>query len=240
MTNTTICCIRRSEAIRCASLYLSDRGLCVSSYPTRSTGHLILPVPSFSNGCGYLEELLPTLSKDVIIYGGNLDIPLLRDYRTVDFLKDPFYLADNAAITARCTIEILEKNLELSGCPVLILGWGRIGKCLGRLLRDLGADVTIAARKDADLAMLHALGYGSVPVTAAAEGIERFQVILNTVPAMILPEFYPREDALILELASTPGMSGNHIMSALGLPSKMAPEESGRLIAETFMRLSLL
>ena len=66
---------------------------------------------------------------------------------------------------------------------------------------------------------------------------QQFQVILNTVPAMILPNLSARDDAVILELASSPGMAGQNIISARGLPGIMAPEESGKLIADTFMRL---
>lgn len=239
MTNGTVCCIRRTDAVSRASGNLASRGICVSAYPTRSTRHLLLPVPSFPHGSGYLEELLPELSQDVIVYGGNLDIPPLEEYRTVDFLKDPRYLAENAAITADCAIEIVESKTSLQNCPVLILGWGRIGKCLGKFMQAKGADVTIAARKEQDLAMIHALGYGSIPIREARDLLGLFGVILNTVPEMILPDMRPREDAVILELASKPGMAGENIISALGLPGRMAPERSGNLIAETFLRLSI-
>ena len=162
MTNRTICCIRRSAAISHAHNILSANGLSVSAYPTRNTGFLLLPVPSFPNGSTYLEELLPQVSDDVIICGGNLNTPLLKDYRTVDFLENPYYLAKNAAITARCAIQIVEERVDLKDCPVLILGWGRIGKCLGKFLDTKGAQVTIAARNPNDLAMIRALGYESV------------------------------------------------------------------------------
>lgn len=239
MSNKSVCCIRRSAAISHASAILSQRGLSVSAYPARNTAYLLLPVPSFPSGYGYLEELLPQVAKDVIICGGNLNIPMLEGFRTLDFLKDPYYLARNAAITARCAIKILEDRVPLHRCPVLILGWGRIGKCLGKFLEARGAQVTIAARKDSDLAMIQALGYESIPIEAASAALSRFQVIINTVPAMILPDMDTPEDAVVLELASSPGMSGNNIISARGLPGIMAPEESGSLIAETFMRLVL-
>lgn len=177
------------------------------------------------------------MPKDVIIAGGNLEIPLLKDYRTIDFLKDPFYLAENAAITAECALQIAETKTNLAGCPVLVLGWGRIGKCLGRLLQQRGAEVTIAARKETDLAMIRALGCSSLQIEAVDKDLTGFSVILNTVPAMILPETVTAADTVLLELASSPGMAGENIISARGLPGKMAPEKSGKLIAQTFIRL---
>ena len=235
-----IYCLCCSEAVSHAARVLQSFGLPVTDTPYDSVTHLLLPVPSaavFSE----LRELLPGLSPEVVISGGNLDTEFLRPYRTVDFLKDPFYLADNAAITARCAQTLAEEKSgkPLTGRPVLILGWGRIGKCLARNLRADGADVTVAARKEADLAILHALGYRAIPIAHAGLELKRFRVIFNTVPAMLLPDFCPGTDCIALELASTPGMAGDGILSARGLPGKMAPAESGELIADTFIRLSL-
>ena len=237
MTCKTICCIRRSAAISHAMAYLSKAGLPVSAYPTGKTGYLLLPVPSFPHGNAYLEELLPQLPKGTVICGGNLGSH--GNFTTVDFLKDPYYLAENAAITARCAMSIVQERTELKGCSVLVLGWGRIGKCLWKFMSDLGAWVTVAARKPEDLAMIRALGGKSVPIRSVDKDLTSYNVILNTVPAMILPEMISAPDAVILELASIPGMAGDNIISARGLPGLMAPEESGKLIAETFIRLLL-
>lgn len=236
----SILCLCRSDAVRCAAKTLSELGLPVVTEPGSDVTHLLLPVPS-AGVFEELKELLPQLPEEIIISGGNLDAAFQKNYRTVDFLQDPYYLADNAAITAECALEIVENNFgsTLSGCPVLILGWGRIGKCLGKRLHARNADVTIAARKDTDLAMLHALGYHSVPISKAGDELSHYQVILNTIPAMVLPEMRCRPDCIAVELASKPGMAGSNIISARGLPGKMAPAASGKLIAETFIRLSL-
>ena len=105
MTNGSICCIRRNQAISYAAAYLSALGHQTSVYPARNTAYLMLPVPSFPNGAQYLESLLPEISVNTTIIGGNLDTPLLTRYRTIDLLKDPYYLAQNAAITAECAIQ---------------------------------------------------------------------------------------------------------------------------------------
>jgi len=237
VSKETICCICRSEAIRYAANYLQTSGFHITYKAAPDVTHLLLPIPSFKNGTQYLAHLLSDLSDDVIIAGGNLSTPLLDNYRTVDFLQDPYYLADNAAITANCALRIVEEKTELSGAKVLILGWGRIGKCLGKLFQNKGADVTIAARKDADLGMIHALGYMPKKIQSVDKNLLEYDVILNTIPAMILPEMITSEDCVILELASKPGMISPNIISALGLPGKMAPVESGKLIADTFIRL---
>lgn len=240
MFRGTVFCLRRSEAIRYASRYLAELGIQVTEGAAPDVTHLLLPVPSFSGSDEYLAHVLAELPEDVIVCGGNLHSPLLENYRCVDFLRDPQYLADNAAITAECAKDILIGNLpDLRGKKILILGWGRIGKCLGFLLKDLGAEIAIGARKTNDLAMLHALRFRPVPICHAREELARYDAIVNTVPELILPGIAPREDAVLLELASRPGMTGKNIIDGRGLPGKMAPKASGKLIAESFLRLAL-
>lgn len=241
MFEGTVLCVQRSEAIRYAAGYLSGLGISVTEKCDPDVTHLLLPVPSFSGGDEYLAHLLTKLPDDVVISGGNLNSPLLEGYRAVDFLQDPYYLADNAAITAECTVQILDNKFgsSLGGKQALVIGWGRIGKCLGALLQKLGVNVTIAARKNTDLAMIRALGYESLHISDAAGETMRFDMILNTVPVLLLPNIAAKPEAVILELASKPGMTGENIINARGLPAKLAPAKSGKLIAETFIRLSL-
>ncbi len=240
MFKGTVLCINRSEAVRHAANYLSNLGVCVTEKSGPDITHLLLPVPSFPAGDTYLAHYLTEVPDEVIVSGGNLTSPLLEHYRTVDFLRDPYYLAENAAITADCALKLVEEKLtELSGKRVLVLGWGRIGKCLGQHLSRAGAEVTIAARKTADLAMIQALGCQSLPIHQVRDILHRCDAILNTVPELILPQIEAKPDCLILELASRPGMTGKNIIPARGLPGKMAPERSGALMARTFIRLSL-
>ena len=240
MSKDLICCICRNEAMRFAERYLTTLGLPVTGKPAADVNHLLLPVPAFPSGDQYLPHILSDLPENVIISGGNLHSPLLTSYHTVDFLQDPYYLAHNAAITADCTLKMIRSEISnLEDIPVLILGWGRIGKCLGSILSKERADVTIAARKDTDLAMIRALGCRSISINSIQEECSHHRIVLNTVPTMILPlpDFSP--DCLALDLASVSGMAGANVRPARGLPGKMMPAESGKLIAETFIRLSL-
>ena len=73
----------------------------------------------------------------------------------------------------------------------------------------------------------------------AMDSSGHYRLIVNTVPHMVLPDIPVRSGCVILELASKPGISGGNIIDGRRLPGRMAPEESGKLIAETFIRLSL-
>lgn len=239
MFKGTLLFVPRSAAVTHAAALLQRFGIHVTEKCAPDVTHLLLPVPSFSGGDEYLAHLLTGLPDDLIISGGNLNSPLLEGYACLDFLQDPYYLAENAAITARCAMRILEKEGTLSGKRTLLMGWGRIGKCLVPLLEKAGAEVTVSARKPADLAMIRALGIRSIPTADAPDETHRYDVIINTVPQLLLPDICAKEHAVLLELASRPGMTGSGIIDGRGLPGKMAPAESGELIAKTFIRLSM-
>lgn len=209
--------------------------------PARAT-HLLLPVPSFDpegnvKGGILPEQLLAGLSADITVIGGNLDHPSLINYKKLDLLQDPFYLAENAAITAHCALGLILPALPvvLSRQPALIIGWGRIGKCLADLLSKLGASVTIAARKESDCAMAEALGFHTVKT--GFWNPKQFRLIVNTVPAPVLDRSDCADDAFLMDLASVRGITGEGVLWARGLPGKCAPESSGILIANTVLRL---
>ena len=208
--------------------FLQQTGCCFAAAPCPDVTHLLLDVP-FKNP-ELLPELLGQLSGDVTIIGGNLQVP---GYKTVDLLQDPLYLAENANITAHGAVKLALQHLPvtLQDLPVLVVGWGRIGKCLAYLLHQMGAAVTVAARKETDRAMLTALGYNA---TEPSVGDPRYRVVFNTVPAPIPAIF--SEDCLKIELASVPGLAGDNIINGRALPNRCAPESSGLLIARSVLR----
>ena len=242
MFSGTVLCVPRTEAIRYASRFLSEQNIRITEKCAPDVTHVLLPVPSFSRGDEYLAHLLTGLPDDVILCGGNLSSPLTEGYPCLDFLQDPYYLADNAAITAECTVKMLRQEFkaEWDGRQVLIIGWGRIGKCLAALLWALEAEVTVVARKEEDRAMAHALGYHAEAPEKLGRELDRFQLIYNTAPAAVLTEEQMgncRETCLKIDLASVKGIQDTHVIWARGLPGKDTPGSSGKLIAKTIIRL---
>lgn len=234
-----------TKACRYAADYLKQLGLPVVDQPNQDVRYLLLDAPSFQEnrtlrGGRDVEKFLSRLPKNLLICGGNLSHPALEAYETVDFLKDEVYLCENAYITAECALDVAFPylNRTIRGCQVLIIGWGRIGKCLGQLLRGMGADVTIAARNPAHRPMIHALGYHAEDLENLS--LSHYRLIYNTVPYPILNREQMegcRPDCVKIELASKDGMEGDDIIIARGLPGIHMPESSGTLIAETLLRL---
>ena len=213
--------MERTPAVEFAARELASRGVKIVGTLTEEVTHVLVGVPT-------KERVFPP---GVTVIGGNLE----GDFPKIDLLKEEQYLAENAAITADCALRLLGDRLPVTfrGCPILVIGWGRIGKCLAAMLKNLEADVTVAARKPADLAVLIALGYKAVAVNGIRP--EGYRAILNTAPAPVLAA--GGEEANIkIDLASRLGMAGENVLWARGLPGKMLPEDSGACIARGVLR----
>lgn len=246
MSQTRIYCAGNTAALSFARQFLLQRGFHFAQQPEPDVTHLLLPVPSFEadgriRGGGIPAHILADLPEGITIIGGNLQNPNLQGYPTIDLLQDDRYIAENAAITADCAIRIAREQMNTvwRKCPVLVIGWGRIGKCLARQLQALDTDITVSARKRSDLAILQALGYAA-QCSLDLRDLGRYRVIFNTVPAAILSNEQCKAcdpNCVKIELASKPGIDDPNVISALGLPAKYAPETSGQLIADTIVRL---
>lgn len=236
--------IGSTAASQYAAAFLKKAGLEIIDHPTPEVTHLLLDVPSFGNDGllrdgGNLEKILETIPQYITAAGGNLSHPALEDYRKWDFLQDAHYLAQNAAITADCALQVAAPLMTttFAQSPALIIGWGRIGKCLGLLLRNMGCEITVAARKESDRAMIKALGYQTAD-PAHLDNLSRYRILFNTAPELVLTGQQLRNcgNCVKIDLASRKGLECDDAVWARGLPGIYAPESSGMLIADTFLR----
>ena len=228
---------------------------------------IILPVPASSDGVhvnapldseGVLSDLklssvVRLCEKDTVIIGGKLPAAFVsaageKGLRVYDLLSLEGFEIANAYTTAEAALSIALNSLavNLRDAKVAVTGFGRISKHLCRLLSLIGARVTVAARKESDLAWARSLGYEAVQIKGtdwSDELVKGYNIIYNTVPCMIFDGDFLRKvdrNTLLLELASVPGgfdicaarELGANISWALSLPGKYAPESAGEIIAE--------
>lgn len=236
----------QNDALRYAKETLVGQDFIFANVLNANVTHLILPAPAFEKdgtlkGGGRIEDILAQCSPGITVMGGNLQHPLLKNYRTVDLLQDDCYLTENADITAHCALRVAERYMPIiwKGCPALIIGGGRIGVCLARLLKRLDARVTVGVRKAHQRAMWETMGFDTVDSTDLEYSLARYRVIFNTVPAPVLTEEalpHLHKSCLKIDLASVKGIAGDDVIWARGLPGKEAPETSGKLIARTVLR----
>ncbi len=220
---------------------LSRSGFHILDTPDDTIQGVLLDVPSFRTPEVDPEAIWAVLPDHATVIGGNLAGKVPERFRVMDLLMDAEYTARNADITARCALRLGAEQLNRTyhDMPVLILGWGRIGKCLARLLRNLDARVCVYARKPADRAMLKALGCDAISEEELEASLPYFRLIFNTAPAPILSREMAANcrDCLLIDLASQLGIQSEDVLWARGLPGKLAPESSGLLISETIIRL---
>ena len=130
--------------------------------------------------------------------------------RQADYLKREELAVQNAAVTAEGAVCLAMEELPytIDRTPVLVIGYGRIGRLLAKKLNALGAIVTVAARSLESRAWAQSEGSKACPIEALESTLPHFPLIFNTAPAEVLSESLlarVRRDCLIIDLASKPG-----------------------------------
>ena len=197
-----------------------------------------------------IDDLMKTNKGKIFISGSikdNLRKQLDEKYmEVIDIMKRDDLAILNTIATAEGTIEVAIKNTDkiLQGSRVLILGFGRVGKIVANKFSKMSAIVTCAARKVSDLAWIKAYGYNSLNINDMLYDLKEFDIIINTVPQTILRERELKHidaEALIIDLASSPGgidgkiakSMGLNFIWALALPGRIAPSSSAKFIKDT-------
>lgn len=175
--------------------------------------------------------------------------PKLHDARIFDYSAREEFSVLNALPTAEGAVECAMSSYEgtIFGSRCLVIGFGRIGKILSKLLKSLEAQVTVCSRKDDSLALISVLGYNPCK-TNKLKSVRGYDIVFNTVPSMIFDDELLQntdKNTLIIDLASLPGgvdfeSAGKHnidAVRALSLPGKCAPKTAGEIIKTTIFSI---
>ena len=240
--------------IKCESVKkaVEKAEIVIGPIPFSSNG-TIINAP-YSNNEITIRELMHNIHTQILIAGGiQPEVYLMTNneyIEIIDIMKREELAVLNTIATAEGTIQIAIENTNriLHGSEVLILGFGRIGKVLARKLAGLSVKVTCAARKDEDLAWIEAYGHKSLNINNLGENLRPFDIIINTVPHIILTEQkleYVKKETLLIDLASNPGGIDKKAIKdrnlkfvwALSLPGKVAPTTSAEFIKNTIYNI---
>lgn len=230
-------------------LAIDDSEIVIGPLPC-SNDNETLNAP-FHNEKIQMTEVLKTMKKNQLFIAGRISekiTNLAKAYNvfTVDILEREEMAVLNAIPTAEGAIQIAMEELPITinGSNVMILGYGRIGKVLSKMLSGFGAEVFIEARKYSDIAWINANGHKPVYINALKQYIGNMNVIINTIPYKILDATMLEsigKDCLIIDLASKPGgvdldrakALGIKVIWALSLPGKVAPVTAANFIKQT-------
>jgi len=158
----------------------------------------------------------------------------------------------NSIPSAEGAIQIAmeETLITIHGSNSFVLGFGRCGITLARMLKGLGAKTTVAARKSADIARIIEADLNPVTFLELEEKIGEADIIFNTAPTLVLDEKVLKRvspEAVIIDIASSPGGTdfqgaadlGIKALLAPGLPGKVAPKTAGLILAKVIPNLIL-
>ena len=223
---------------------------------------VILPFPSFQGSLlrGHsavpVEELLCRIGEGTKVFGGLL-APWQAEIekqggKVCDLYGSEPLTTRNAALTVEGAVclAVSESTQALLGAICLVIGYGRIGKLLAQRLNSFAAKVTVAARKEADLAAAEALGLRTDRTGQYFCGLGQYDFIFNTVPASVLSAEQLQtlsSHCLLMDLASAPGgfstldcaQLGLKSVNAAALPGRFSPQSAGALYAQSILDLTL-
>lgn len=220
--------------------------IIVSSIPFTSDG-VNVNTP-FSKNKISIEEVAKYIKGKTFI-AGRIEEELYQKFsetKVIDLLKREELTVLNTIATAEGTIQIAmeESTKTLHGSKILVMGFGRVSKILSNMLKGIGAEVYCETRTTVNCAWIKAYGYNPILLDELDEELNKFDVIINTIPHIILNKERlkkVKKDCIIIDIASNPGgvdrnsakELGIKMIWALSLPGRVAPITSAEFIKET-------
>lgn len=203
------------------------------------------------------EQVFQTIPNNVPIFLG-VAKPFLKEWarfyqkKLIEIANLDEIAIPNSIPTAEACLQMAMEKLPITihGSTSVVIGFGRCGKTLARMLYALGSKTTVFARKPKDLARIREMGLKAGTFEQLTEVLPQADLIVNTVPIQVLTEKYLNfvtKDVLIIDIASAPGGTDFHAAEMLGiqailtpsLPGLVAPKTAGLILAEVLPKLIL-
>ena len=154
----------------------------------------------------FLQDIFKLMTKNQIFIAGKITdqisgIAKFYNIKIFDILKREEMSVLNSIPTAEGAIQIAMEKMQITlhNCNALVLGYGRIGKILSKMLFGIGSNVYVLSRKYSDMAWIRGYGYHPLTILELPNSISKMNVIFNTIPFLFLKEdflnsFLPRKE----------------------------------------------
>ncbi|MGD9677171.1 MAG: dipicolinate synthase subunit DpsA [Vulcanibacillus sp.] len=198
---------------------------CLSKFPNNSILFTGIARPYLKNMCDELNiNLVELLNRD--------DVAIYNSIPTVE---------------GALMFTIQNTDFTIHGSKAIVLGFGRTGITLARVLDALGASVSVGVRKIEYMARIYEMGLESFHIDDLDKNVSEVDLLFNTIPQMIITEKIIANmplHAFIFDLASKPGGTDFHYaekrgikaMLAPGLPGIIAPKTAGNIIGDVIIK----
>lgn len=203
------------------------------------------------------QESMLSFRPDCVVVVG-FARPLLRELvssrnlKMIEIAEMDEVAIPNSIPSAEGAIQMAMESTDITihGSRCIVLGFGRCGCTLARMLAALGAKTSVAARKPRDLARISEMGLQPLTYKDLPEHIGEADIIFNTVPFLVLDRKLleiTNSGVYICDIASAPGgvdfaaarELGRRAELAPGLPGKVAPRTAGRILAQVIPEIML-
>lgn len=229
-----------------------------------NTDAVIFPLP-FEDKNGYIfsntdakykiKEIINIISENSSVFAGMISprIECLFNenrLKVYDYFKREEIAIKNAVPTVQGILKTIFDNIDytLFSSKCAVFGYGKIGKIVAETLHTLGAEVTVFARKESDIALAETKQLKSCRISEKSSVINSFDIIINTVPAMMIDENILKKlkkNVLIIDVASAPyGVDyeqakklGINALLCPSLPGRTAPVNAGIILAEGVLNI---
>ncbi len=200
-----------------------------------------------------IEEFTACLNQQHYLIGGNIPEKVTeyckaKNISYYDLMKNESLVLFNAISTAEGAIAeaILKSNINLHRNNALVLGYGKCGRVLASKLNTLGANVTVAARKESSLTEAYTNNLSYIRFDENNLDVRDFNFIFNTIPSLVLNEKIlssVSSDTTIIDIASSPGGVDYECAErlnlnahlCLGIPGRTAPKSSAEFLAKAII-----
>lgn len=210
--------------------------------------YIILPLPTLSNGCisGVpFDDFCALLDAEHTVYCGNI-LPEKFPCRAYSYYFDEGFLIKNSRLTAQGVLRIVLENTEtdLHSFKTAVIGYGRCGREICRIMKNNGTEVTSFSRRAQTLVAADNDGMKIDRTENLSKRMCGFDVIINTVPFNIVEKSGLEcltQKNIYIEVASKPygfNISGTDTFNfryalAESLPGRFTPVSAGINIADT-------
>lgn len=203
------------------------------------------------------KDVMMSFRDDSVLITG-VARPLLKQLAAQRGLK-LLEIADNDEVVILNSVPSAEGAIQMAmeatditihGSTVIVIGFGRCGITLVRMLMGLGAKTSVVARKPRDLARIREMGLLPVSYDEFPDSLRQADIVFNTVPSLVLTRDLlsrAKPSVYICDIASAPGgvdfaaagELGLNAVLAPGLPGKVAPRTAGLILAKVIPDLIL-
>lgn len=215
---------------------------------------IIPPVSLFINNEEAIDTFCHFATSKNLVFGGCFPDRLItyfneNNIKYFDYMNNDDFVWYNTISTAEgvLAIAISETDVNLNESNVLVTGYGRCAKTLLKKLKALCLNVCVTARKENDLFAAKLNGFDSFLLSELSLRIGKYNIIVNTVPAMVLGREILKElspNTLIIDIASKPGgvdfdycnKNNIKVIHALSLPGKYSPRSTAAFLCKLLLK----